>query len=144
MFLSEDIQKCRRLWSADGALCGLYEFFFVCLTVTGLFSELSNIVQRTPYATGFLEYGSNNVFGDLIWLGPTGDWLGTEEREILHIHTHNHKLRALWSSLLCNHFSPDALALWWVLMMIELMATICGTHRFVQTLTHTYGMHAFI
>lgn len=40
--------------------------FYVCLAANGLFGELSNIVQRTPYATGLLEYGSNNVFGDLI------------------------------------------------------------------------------
>lgn len=40
--------------------------FSVCSAASGLFGELSNIVQRTPYATGLLEYGSNNVFGDLI------------------------------------------------------------------------------
>lgn len=40
--------------------------FYVCLAASGLFGKLSNIVQRTPYATGLLEYGSNNVFGDLI------------------------------------------------------------------------------
>lgn len=35
--------------------------FSVCSAVSGLIGELSNIVQRTPYATDLLEYGSNNV-----------------------------------------------------------------------------------
>lgn len=132
------VRACR---GAEG--CGLLMELFaacvrfsVCLAASGLFGELSNIVQRTPYATGLPEYGSNNVFGDLIWLGPTGAWLGTEERKIFY--THKNKLRALWSSLLCNHFSPDTFMLWWVLMMIEMMATICKKHRFVWTHTHTY------